>query len=63
MSGKYTVRDVSQYVNSEGLGYAVRYGLSADSIENPQLARLWVTARTALAGIERILAEEFPDHE
>lgn len=52
---KYSVEQVADIVNSEGLGYAVQHGLSADSIEDLRLAGLWATAKTALKAIGKIL--------
>ena len=55
---KYSIKDVARYVNSEGLGYAIQYGLGADSIENLPHAVLWVQAKAVLDAITEILPDE-----
>ena len=55
---KYSIEQVADIVHSEGLGYAVMDYMSADSIEDPDLARLWRIAKEALDGITEILPGE-----
>lgn len=38
---KYTLQDVADIVQSEGLGYAIHSYLSHDRIEDEELAKLW----------------------
>lgn len=52
---KYTIADVADIVESEGLGYAVMDYMSAEKIEDEDLARLWRIAKEALDGIDAIL--------
>lgn len=58
---KYTTEQVAGIVDCEGLGYAVTDYLGADSIEDPELARLWRQAKEALDEINEILEEAYPD--
>jgi hypothetical protein len=45
---KYSIEQVADIVESEGLGYAIQHYMSADSIEDEDLARLWRIAKEAL---------------
>jgi hypothetical protein len=61
MSKKYTVEEVAEIVQSEGLGYAVQNFLSASRIEDPELADKWRRARQLLDEIEDYLREAVGD--
>jgi len=54
---KETIQSVAEYVNSEGLGYAIQSGLSWKNIEDKQLAKYWRTAEDSLNEISNILEE------
>jgi len=55
MSEKRSIQDVADIVEIEGLGYAVSNYLSAENIEEPELARQWKIAKEALTAIENII--------
>jgi hypothetical protein len=56
MSKKYTLQQVADQVISEGdLGYVIQHYLYADSIENPELAKLFREAKVILDKIDKIL--------
>ena len=55
---KYSIEQVADIVHSEGLDYAITDYMSADSIKDPDLARLWRIAKEALDGISEILPDE-----
>ena len=57
MSIQWTVGQVAEKVNSEGLGYTIASYLSADAIADPELAERWRAARTALQAVETYLDE------
>lgn len=40
MSRKYTLEEVADIVQIEGLGYAIQHYMSGESIEDPELAQL-----------------------
>ena len=48
---KKSLQEVADIVEIEGLGYAVQSYLSADSIKDPEVSRLWHQAKTALDAI------------
>lgn len=52
---KYSIEQVADAVEGEGLGYALQTYLSADKIEDEDLARLWRIAKEAPDGIDAIL--------
>lgn len=54
---KYTTEEVADIVYNEGLGYAVQFYMSAKDIGNPELAREWEIAKTALNNINNILKD------
>lgn len=53
-----TIEEVAVIVENEGIGYAVTGYLSADRIEDPDLRRMWETAREALEAISSIVGVE-----
>lgn len=54
---KYTIEEIKDIVESEGLGYAIMEYVEAKKIEDPNLAELWRDAYDSLKGIEAILEE------
>lgn len=54
---KYSIEQVADIVNSEGLGYAVQHYMSADQIADPELKKQWGNAKVALSIIEMILQD------
>lgn len=53
-----TIEEVAVIVENEGIGYAVTGYLSADRIEDPDLRRMWETAREALEAISSMVGVE-----
>lgn len=53
----YTAKQVSEIVDSEGLGYAVTEYLNASSIQDPELRAAWAEAAAALAKVQQLLPE------
>jgi arsenate reductase-like glutaredoxin family protein len=51
----YSVREVKEMVEQEGLEYAVNRHLSSKQIKNSHLANLWAQAEDALYEIENFL--------
>lgn len=58
MMNKYSTEIVTEMVEREGLGYAIQHYLSGDSIEDPELAKMWDEAKTLLDRIEVHLEDE-----
>lgn len=54
---KYSIEQVADIVNSEGLGYAIQHYMSGDNIEDPELAKQWEKAKATLNIIEMILKD------
>ena len=52
---KYSIQQVKEKVEYEGLGYCIQNYFSAKSIENQELSKLWATAASAMDKIERLL--------
>jgi hypothetical protein len=52
---KYSVQEVAEIVESEGLGYAITGYLDADKIEDETLRELWKQAADILGKIEKII--------
>jgi hypothetical protein len=61
MTEKWNNGTIGNYVMDEGLGYAVMYGLDADSIEDVELKKLWKKADEALDKVLEYLKKECPD--
>jgi len=57
---KYSLQDVANIVESEGLDYAITGYMGADRIEDAELAKQWNIAREALEKIEEILKPYMP---
>lgn len=55
---KYTIEEVVDRVNLEGLDYAIQHYLSDDKIDDPKLAHMWSNAKAILNEIENYLEEE-----
>lgn len=55
MSRKYTLEEVADIVQIEGLGYAIQHYMSGESIEDPELAQLWGKCAELMYEIERKL--------
>lgn len=49
--GKLSNQEVAEVVECEGLGYAIQHYLSADRIEDEDLAELWAEAAALLDDI------------
>jgi hypothetical protein len=56
-SRKHTNEELRDIIDSEGLGYAIQFHTSADSIEDEEVAALWKTAKEAMDEIEALLPE------
>lgn len=52
---QFSILEIKQIVESEGLGYAVQDYLSSESILDPKLKQLWDAAQHALNAIEQYL--------
>ena len=61
MSEKWDNKTVGEYIMDEGIGYAIRNGLSADNIEDKYLAKLWVDADMIMDKIVSYLKEVVPE--
>lgn len=48
---------VGEYISNEGLGYAIRYGISASMIEDKKLADMWKKAESILEDIDIYLSD------
>lgn len=55
---KYTIDEVADIIEEEGIGYAIQKYLSAKNIADPKLADMWRRARILLAEIERYVDPE-----
>ncbi|MEI2465168.1 hypothetical protein [Niallia taxi] len=55
MAKKYSIQDVADIVDSEGLGYAITGYLSSANIEDDNLRELWIKAAEVLDKIEKTL--------
>lgn len=60
---KYTIKQVAQIVESEGLDYAIQHYMGSDRIADADLAAAWDHASEALAAVEEILAGVADDQE
>lgn len=58
MENKYSIQDVIDCVDSEGLDYAVQHYLSYEIIEDPSLAALWKKAQESLDELNDFLLKE-----
>jgi hypothetical protein len=54
---KETLESVAEYVNSEGLGYAIQSGLNWKDMEDKKLAKYWKIAENAMNEITNILGD------
>lgn len=50
-----TNEEIFYYVEDEGLGYSVQYGISGDDFEDKELKRLWGAARIAMDNLQAYL--------
>jgi hypothetical protein len=57
MYNKYTVEQVAEIIESEGLGYAIQEYTPANRIEDPILAGLWAQAQDALDAVEKYVGD------
>jgi len=55
MLGKWSNEEINKYIDEEGLGYAVLYGVSAKDLEDEKLAVLWEAAEKAFLAIENYM--------
>lgn len=58
---KATVEDLKIIINTEGIGYAIQYYISAKEIEDKELARLWKRAKKLLDLIEQRIRDKIED--
>ena len=58
-----TNKEVSQYVENEGLGYAISHGMSGNDIKDPILKEKWKQAQKLLGEIESMLPDPYDDDE
>ena len=58
MNDKYTVEQVADIVEMEGLGYAIEGYLGAENIEDLELAARWHTAQEAMKRIREIIGDD-----
>jgi hypothetical protein len=52
MEETYTIEEIVQIIESDGLGHAVQHNIDAESIEDGQLRLLWLDAKVALEKVE-----------
>jgi hypothetical protein len=55
MTRTWNNKEVNEYLDGEGIGYAILHGLSAKYLEDEKLAVLWKDAEEALLKVERYL--------
>ena len=60
---KYTIEQVRDIVESEGLGYAVEDYLDSRNIADPKLRDAWNRAETALRQIREMIDDGTPDDD
>ena len=58
-----TLQEISDYVECEGLGYLIEFGMSGESIEDPILKEKWNQATKLLQEIRSMLPEPYEDDE
>ena len=54
MAKLYSVEEVAEIIEAEGIGYAVQEYLNPNSIEDEKLAKLWKQAQDILKEIETL---------
>lgn len=54
-----TNEELKDYIELEGLGYAIQSGISPDQIDDPFIAELWKDARDILDELEANLEVEY----
>lgn len=54
---KYSLEDMAEIIDSEGLGYAIEDYVNSEDIEDPRLVDLWDQATVTLAAIRHLLSE------
>lgn len=52
---KYSLEELAQVVESEGLGYAIQHYLDAERIEDPEMAALWKQCAELMDQIDKKL--------
>jgi len=55
---KLNVGEVAEYIAHEGLGYCIHVYITPGRIQDPQLAKLWGKAKTALRDITAYIEED-----
>ncbi|MHA2064993.1 MAG: hypothetical protein ACXABY_11520 [Candidatus Thorarchaeota archaeon] len=55
MIKKYSIQDVKDIIEMEGLGYALAHYVTAERIEDMALKHAWDVAQSAIRTIESIL--------
>lgn len=61
MDELYSNEEVFALIENEGIGYAIRYCLNADRIQDADLAAMWDEARQVINDIESYLADFAPN--
>ena len=56
---KYSIKEVAEIVENEGLGYAITSYLSHEAIEDDKLAGLWKQAGDVLTQIDKLLEPHY----
>ncbi len=52
MSEKLSIAEAAAEIDQEGFGYTIRERFDSDDIEDPELAKLWETAKWSMRRIE-----------
>ena len=60
---KYSIEEVADIVENEGLGYAVTDYINYKVIKDEKLAGLWLKAETALYEIQKVLDHAYNEEE
>lgn len=55
MEETYTIEEVVEIIDSDGLGHAVQHFIDADQIEDERLKILWQDARFSLDALDSFL--------
>lgn len=60
---KFTIKEVAEIVDNEGLDYSIMEYLNSNSISDEYLSELWKTAQEVLVDIQEILDEHLQDED
>jgi hypothetical protein len=58
---KHSIQQVALIVEYEGLGYAIQDYMSGDSIEDPELAKMWDECQKLMNKIEDVLRPHYTE--